>query len=134
MLRLFPALLLLIVLFLIAALFLQKPMGRQLGDAGISLIYIANWTRAFGNRPFYLAHTWSLSIEEQFYVVWPIMVLGLFLLLGRTKKAAVTCLLAATGIVLYRHWMEARPLPRPTCFARPHSINFTMASARAPTC
>jgi peptidoglycan/LPS O-acetylase OafA/YrhL len=43
------------------------------GDAVATVLYVANWAQAFS--PEYhvrlLSHTWSLAIEEQFYVLWP---------------------------------------------------------------
>lgn len=97
--RLLPASLL--VLFLVGiATFLVAPQsiwadtGRQILSAGL---YVVNWDFAISsvdylaadNAPSPVQHFWSLSVEEQFYFLWP-MIIGLaFLLgtkLGRSKK------------------------------------------------
>src|SRR5664280_2913619 len=39
----------------------------------------------------WLAHTWSLSVEEQFYLIWPLA----FVALGRTRVAVIVCALIA---------------------------------------
>ena len=56
-------------------------LERIRGDALATLGYVANWRFVVGgfdywelfSRPSPLAHTWSLAIEEQFYVVWPLV-------------------------------------------------------------
>lgn len=78
LLRLGPALFLLLLVFsLLSIIFLSTDKARSnLVDTIISLFYLSNWARAFSiHPPDYLGHTWSLSIEEQFYILWPIALL-----------------------------------------------------------
>ena len=42
-----------------------------------------------------LTHTWSLAVEEQFYLVWPLVVLGLFKLWKSTRALLVVCVVGA---------------------------------------
>lgn len=85
LLRLAPALLAACVLFGIVASIVD-PAHRLSHwiDSGIASVYMGNWTRALGlQRPEWLGHTWSLAIEEQYYLIWPIALL----LLLRTKRS-----------------------------------------------
>jgi peptidoglycan/LPS O-acetylase OafA/YrhL len=76
--RLFPALAVLIaayVLFVLA--FSNGNNGMRLRGAGFAITYSANWVMAF-NRPFpewEIGHLWSLAVEEQFYLLWPVLLL-----------------------------------------------------------
>ena len=96
--RLLPALLLTLagVGALLAALTPAADRPRFRGDALATLGYAANWHRMAADvtywdifsQPSPLDHTWSLAIEEQFYVFWPLVVLGV-LAVGLRRRPAV---------------------------------------------
>jgi peptidoglycan/LPS O-acetylase OafA/YrhL len=72
--RLVPPLVLTVVLLAIYAHFVHvADAGHRLwGDSLAAMFYYADYRQALGHAPFfgYLAQTWSLSVEEQFYVLW----------------------------------------------------------------
>ena len=79
--RLLPALFALAgVVGLVWVLFVPGELARIRGDFVASLTYVTNWYQilvhqsyfeAIG-RPSPLRHLWSLAVEEQFYLVWPV--------------------------------------------------------------
>jgi peptidoglycan/LPS O-acetylase OafA/YrhL len=92
--RLLPALfaLLIVVAALLATVARQSARSER-GDIVAALAYVSNWYQlsvqrsyfaGFG-RPPLLRHLWSLAVEEQFYVVWPLVVFG-FLRFTKKKR------------------------------------------------
>lgn len=110
--RLLPMSAVTIITTLAAGVWLLPPVARQqlVDDARAATLYIANWRYA-GQATAYsdtevtdslLVHFWSLAIEEQFYVLWPILIfLGLTIarFSGRHVRPILGFLLGALGVV-----------------------------------
>jgi peptidoglycan/LPS O-acetylase OafA/YrhL len=102
--RLLPAAFLVIAVSVAAAAILAPgDLAQTRGDALASLFYVDNWHQllvgqsyfAAFERPSLLRHMWSLSIEEQFYLLWP-LALGF----GVAGLGARRTGLAALGLAL----------------------------------
>lgn len=97
-LRLGPALLAMLIVFCVSSFLLYDKARAESNciNSLIALFYISNWVRIFTpNQLGSLAHTWSLSAEEQFYLVWPLILLTL-LRLSKKRRYVVAVAAAVT--------------------------------------
>lgn len=78
LLRLTPALFIVIVFFTLLRgyLFPEQWEGFIWRETAPSLLYISNFTKIFTHHPQIFGHTWSLAVEEQFYLLWPLCLLA----------------------------------------------------------
>lgn len=110
--RLLPALGLMLGVFMLALTLRDGVAGlyQSAKEVAVVLAYASNWTRAFDwHAPYYLGHSWSLSIEEQFYLLWPWCVLGLMRL--STSKLLPLLLCAAFSSALWRGFLAYQGAP-----------------------
>ncbi|GAA4549990.1 acyltransferase family protein [Pseudonocardia xishanensis] len=106
--RLVPALVLAVLgtLVLVAVLLPANAPGLR-GDALASLTWLQNWHLLIGGvpysesfaRPSPFLHLWSLAVEAQLYVVWPLLFAGVLAVLGRRRVAVAALLLAFVSAV-----------------------------------
>jgi len=92
--RLLPALFTMMLLLTVwTALFERAALGKLRGDVIAGFFYVSNWyqiwtgagyTEANDFAP--LRHLWSLAVEEQFYILWPLVMV--LLLRGGSRRVA----------------------------------------------
>ena len=112
--RLLPAVwLLLLTLPVLAVFFAPDALPRLKEDIPAALIYSTNWVyivrevpyfEAFG-RPPLLQQLWSLAVEEQFYLLWPLILLFLLRISKNNRYQLLTAILIM--IAVSTAWMAA---------------------------
>jgi peptidoglycan/LPS O-acetylase OafA/YrhL len=119
--RLLPALFLMLgVVAIYALLFLPDTVAELRGQVLAAVFYIENWYLIFHDvsyfvavgRPSMLRHVWSLAVEEQFYLIWPLVFSFLLARWGRQRDkllAAVVAMIIASTVlmaVLYKPFTD----------------------------
>jgi peptidoglycan/LPS O-acetylase OafA/YrhL len=100
--RLLPASATVGVVMVIAAAVLLSPLQARkiIGDGIASALYVNNYRLALQGIDYFTAsamfpspfeHYWSLGVEEQFYLVWPPMIIGTAWLIRRVRRRTDAC-------------------------------------------
>jgi peptidoglycan/LPS O-acetylase OafA/YrhL len=111
--RLLPALLLMLlfVAFFASVIVPKGTYGALRLDALATLLYVSNWHFILVNSNYFnetsasspLLHTWSLAVEEQFYVIWPLVVLGVMHFTRSLRALFALCCAAAIASAIWMH-------------------------------
>ncbi|HEX7427038.1 MAG TPA: acyltransferase, partial [Mycobacterium sp.] len=130
--RLLPAAVTVLVATCIASAVLLPPLQARsvIGDGIASALYVGNYRFAIQGTAYLAAdappspmqHYWSLGVEEQFYLLWPALIIGTAWLLARaarrtgtaaTRSVApsvlVLALLAAASFMISLSWTNSWP-------------------------
>ena len=110
--RLLPALALVLAVTTVYAVFvLGDQLVTHLREVLAATVYVTNWDLIIRDisyfesfdRPSQLRHLWSLAVEEQFYLLWPIVFAGLTRFVSKRAVLAIVVLLGAASLA----WMVA---------------------------
>ena len=123
--RLFPALYA-VLLFVAAWAALAGSAEQQSQvrrDIPWSVFYVNNWGQILGNVPYFagepplLRHLWSLAVEEQWYLLWPLVFVALLRIRVPRHVVGAGIIAAAFAVFVYMFWVHSRtptPLGGPT--------------------
>ena len=76
-------------------------------DTLLALAYVTNWARAMAwHLPADLGHTWSLAVEEQFYLLWPLLLIGVLKLSHRHGVRVVLVSAMALASMCWRLYLQ----------------------------
>ena len=106
-LRIMPLYLIAVFTYFVVALPLAHHWGHwQTRDNSMQMwfwLHLSNWPPAFGNVVPFIGHFWSLSVEEQFYLIWPLVVL----LVDPSRLIYLCAMVVATAFALRLAWASS---------------------------
>jgi len=105
--RLLPALWVVVLgVVVFAALFQREMLGTLRGDVIAALLYGFNWFQIWVGTSYFtsfefvpLRHLWSLAVEEQFYLIWPVVML-IVAKFGKRRLPIVSAVFFGLAVIL----------------------------------
>ena len=143
--RLLPALVAMIIFTLLfIGVYAPETVRRFVSDIGYVLSGSMNWAlvarqqdyfESIG-RPPLLQHTWSLAVEAQFYLLWPLVLLFILKYFGKKRVSIVALAIAiASGVALFAYSVQidtkASAISHVYFGTDTHSIGLFLGSALA---
>lgn len=91
----------------------QSDLRRDLPWA---ILYAANWGQIVGEVPYFsggdpalLRHLWSLAVEEQWYVLWPLAFVGIAAVRGSHRAKGSALLVVSLAVMVFTWWLARAP-------------------------
>jgi peptidoglycan/LPS O-acetylase OafA/YrhL len=101
-LRIFP-LYYLALLVVVVTVIAEHTVRVNLRPLAVYALYLQNWPLSYPvqTRTFILGHFWSLAVEEQFYLIWP----WLLVAMPNLRRARLLCVVVFLASALFRLWI-----------------------------
>jgi peptidoglycan/LPS O-acetylase OafA/YrhL len=129
--RLFPALLCTLGCTVVAGLLIASPSELlHISQSALASIFSISNFYFWGQAGYFdsaaiqkpLLHTWSLAVEEQFYLIWPAIVV-LMVRYGRNRRSSVVTLVAMAGLSVFAAEVAFRSDPAAVFYLAPYRVN-----------
>lgn len=111
--RLLPALFAMLIAVLVWASFFgtERQVSDLRRDVPWAVLYAGNWGQILGGVPYFgsdplLKHVWSLAVEEQWYLVWPLAFVGLMSLRWGYARLAAILFVFSLSAMGFTFWLS----------------------------